>query len=52
MQEIPKEILDLHKRKLVDFPSAWIGYNANLHKYNVYIIPITWCNSLLITKIK
>ena len=36
---------------LKTYPKAWIGYNANTRKYSVYIIPISFTNSLFITKI-
>lgn len=39
------------KRIQKDFPRAWIGYNAGTGKQEMYIIPISWTNSLLITKI-
>jgi len=34
-----------------EHPQAWIGYNANTGKTDIYIIPISWCNSLFIQKI-
>lgn len=33
------------------YPNAWIGYNAHTDKYGVYIIPISFTNSLFIKKI-
>jgi hypothetical protein len=34
-----------------EFPNAWIGFNATTGKKSIYIIPISWCNSLFIVKI-
>lgn len=33
------------------FPWAWIGFNANLNEYRVYIVPKSWNNFLLIQEI-
>jgi hypothetical protein len=46
--EIPKKILDEYNETKKEFPKCWIGYNAELDEFCVYLIPISWTNSLLI----
>jgi hypothetical protein len=46
--EIPQKILNEYKETKKEFPKCWIGYNAYLDEYQVYIIPKSWTNSLLI----
>lgn len=41
---------ELEKVKPI-FPRAWIGFNANLNEFRVYIVPKSWNNSLLINEI-
>lgn len=41
---------ELEKVKPI-FPRAWIGFNANINEFRVYIVPKSWNNSLLIKEI-
>ena len=50
-RDIPQEIVQEYSRKKKDFPACWIGFNANIDKYSVYIIPKSWTNSLMITHV-
>ncbi len=48
---IPNDTLREYEQKNKNFPDCWIGHNATLDKYCIYIIPISWTNSLMIRKI-
>lgn len=52
MLKIPNEILIEFQQTKKTFPKAWIGFNASINKFFVYIFPKSFTNSLLITEIK
>lgn len=49
---IPEAILNEYNSVVKSNPKAWIGFNAAINKYCVYIFDISFTKSLLIVKIE
>ena len=53
MHKLPAEIVTQYNQQKKEYKHSWVGFNAELNKYVVYMFPFGWLKpSLIITKIE